>query len=98
MAFSYTAILKHINLFQYGENQLNQPKDNFSMDWYYPVLTGVLEGDAAQKRLDEKWDTFVIDGFGCKCVREEPWVTVAETAELVMALVKAGRETKAKDR
>ena len=74
-----------------------QPKDNFSMDWYYPVLTGVLEGDAAQKRLDEKWDTFVIDGFGCKCVREEPWVTVAETAELVMALVKAGRETKAKE-
>lgn len=71
------------------------PKDNFSMDWYYPVLTGVLQGEAAQKRLDDKWDVFVMEGFGCKCVSEEPWVTVAETAELVMVLMKAGRETKA---
>ena len=74
-----------------------QPKDNFSMDWYYPVLAGVLEGEAAHKRLDEKWDVFVVDNFGCKCVSDEPWVTVAETAELVMALVKAGRKNQAKE-
>ena len=67
------------------------------MDWYYPVLTGVLEGEAAHKRLDEKWDVFVVDNFGCKCVNDEPWVTVAETAELVMALVKAGRKNQAKE-
>ena len=74
-----------------------QPKDNFSMDWYYPVLTGVLEGEAAKNRLDEKWDVFVVDKFGCKCVSDEPWVTVAETAELVMALVKVGRKNQAKE-
>ena len=28
--------------------------------------------------------------MGCKCVVEEPWVTVAESSELVIALVKLG--------
>ena len=28
--------------------------------------------------------------MGCKCVEEEPWVTVAESSELVVALVKIG--------
>ena len=28
--------------------------------------------------------------MGCKCVEEEPWVTVAESSELVLALVKIG--------
>ena len=27
---------------------------------------------------------------GCKCVKEEPWVTVAESSELVLALVRIG--------
>ncbi|MEC7721438.1 MAG: prenyltransferase, partial [Pseudomonadota bacterium] len=40
---------------------------------------------------------FVVDNFGCKCVSHEPWVTVAETAELVMALVKVGRKNQAKE-
>lgn len=70
-------------------------KENFSMDWYYPVLSGVLQGEAARRRIDEKWDVFVVEGAGCRCVREEPWVTVAETAELVMALVAIGRRDRA---
>jgi hypothetical protein len=46
-------------------------------------------------RLAARWDDFVIDGFGCRCVVDEPWVTVAETAELIMALVAHGQHEKA---
>ena len=68
-----------------------EPKDRFSMDWYYPVLGGVLSGDAARARLGERWDTFVVPGRGVRCVADEPWVTAAETCELVIALDLAGR-------
>ena len=65
------------------------------MDWFYPVLTGVLQGQKAKDRIQEKWDTFVEDGLGCRCVSDEPWVTIAESCELVMALVAAGEKQKA---
>ena len=35
--------------------------------------------------------------MGCKCVEEEPWVTVAETSELVIALTKIGLTSEAED-
>ena len=72
-----------------------EAKDRFSMDWYYPVLSGALSRQQGQVRLAENWDKFVIDGFGCRCVADEPWVTVAETAELVMALIAQGAQQKA---
>jgi hypothetical protein len=65
-------------------------KAHFSMDWYYPVLGGVLTGPAAQRRLAERWDTFVEPGLGIRCVSRNPWVTGAETCELVLALEAAG--------
>lgn len=65
-------------------------KARYSMDWFYPVLSGIYTGAAAKKRLDKRWQEFVQPGLGCKCVVEEPWVTVAETCELVMACVAAG--------
>jgi hypothetical protein len=68
-----------------------EPKDEFAMDWYYPVLCGALEGDAAQARLDRYWDTFVMEGLGVRCVSTGPWVTAAETAECALALDAAGR-------
>jgi len=71
------------------------PKTRYSMDWYYPVLAGVMTGDAAVKRLASKWDIFVAEGKGCRCVLDEPWVTVAESAELVMALLVSGQRKKA---
>ena len=74
-----------------------ESKDRFSMDWYYPILSGVICNDEAEKRLNEKWNTFVVDGIGCKCVSDQPWVTVAETAELSIALLKMGREKDAKE-
>ena len=72
-----------------------EPKDRYSMDWYYPVLAGVLTGEAARKRIAWKWDLFVAEGKGCRCVLEEPWVTVAESAELTMALLAAGQRKEA---
>ena len=61
-------------------------KSEFSMDWYYPVLAGPVRGEAAAKRLDAGWPDFVVPGLGVRCVSEQPWVTGAETCELVMAL------------
>lgn len=62
----------------------------FAMDWYYPVLSGVLDKTSAQHRLKEKWATFITPHMGCRCVSDEPWITVAETCELVMALLAVG--------
>ncbi len=55
------------------------------MDWYYPVLTGVLTGEAAKARLADGWDTFAMEGLGIRCVSDEPWVTASETAECALA-------------
>ena len=75
--------------------ELFTPKDEFSMDWYYPVLGGVMVGEQAQARLDSAWDRFVVDGLGIRCVDHRPWVTGAETCELVIALEAAGRHEQA---
>lgn len=69
----------------------------FAMDWYYPVLAGVLSPAQARERLNEKWSTFVEPATGCRCVLDEPWVTIAESAELVMALLVAGDAERASD-
>ncbi|MFC7732440.1 prenyltransferase [Actinomadura keratinilytica] len=70
-------------------------KRRWSMDWYYPVLGGPVRGEAAARRLAEGWDTFVVPGLGCRCVSDQPWVTAAESCELVMALDAAGRRDRA---
>ena len=62
-----------------------------SMDWYYPVLGGALTQSAAEARIDDRWDEFVVDGIGCRCVTPNDWVTGAETCELVLALDALGR-------
>ena len=63
----------------------------FAMDWYYPILSGAVSGTAANARLTSRWSEFVISEQGCRCVSDEPWVTTAETAELVIALLAAGQ-------
>jgi hypothetical protein len=65
-------------------------KSTFSMDWYYPVLGGAVRGSAADTMIASEWDTFVVDGLGIRCVSTNPWVTGAETCELVMALKAVG--------
>lgn len=71
-------------------------KDNFSMDWYYPVLCGVLTGEEARSRLASRWSDFVVEGRGCRCVLDEPWVTIAEGCELAIALMAAGQPIEAR--
>ena len=70
-------------------------KSRFSMDWYYPVLGGPVRGAAAERMLSGGWDTFVVPGFGVRCVRDEPWVTGAETCELAIALDAIGKQGQA---
>ena len=70
-------------------------KSVFSMDWYYPVLGGAVRGDAARAMLAERWDTFVQPGLGIRCVSTNPWVTGAETCELVLALEAIGDRDRA---
>ncbi len=74
----------------------NVAKSRFSMDWFYPVLSGALTGEKARKRIDKHWKKFVVKGLGVKCVSDEPWVTIAETSELVLALFAMGNESIAK--
>ena len=66
------------------------PKDRWAMDWYYPVLAGVVTGDAARSRLRAGYSRFVVDGLGVRCVGDKDWVTAAETAECALAHLVAG--------
>ncbi len=71
------------------------PKDRWAMDWYYPVLSGPLTGDAGRRRLDDGYDTFVMDGRGVRCVSDRPWITAAETCECAIAHARVGRHDRA---
>ncbi|HEV3187113.1 MAG TPA: hypothetical protein VGZ04_03595 [Acidimicrobiales bacterium] len=73
------------------------PKNEFAMDWYYPIFSGALRGDAGEKRIDDGWERHVMDGLGVRCVSTNDWVTAAETAECVLALDALGLTTKALD-
>jgi hypothetical protein len=66
------------------------PKRRWAMDWYYPVLSGAISGDAARDRFESRWTEFVLEGVGVRCVSDQPWATGAETAECSMALDAAG--------
>jgi hypothetical protein len=68
----------------------NMTKSRYSMDWFYPVLAGVMTGPDAQKRIDRYWKKYVVEEKGVRCVFDEPWVTIAETSELAIALAAMG--------
>lgn len=72
-----------------------ESKARFSMDWFYPVLTGVLSPEAGKARLAARWHEFVEPGLGCRCVADQPWVTLAETCELTLALLATGQRQRA---
>lgn len=75
---------------RYRNYLFNRSKSRFSMDWFYPVLTGALTGADAKKRIDRYWNKFVVEGLGVRCVSDNPWITMAETSELVIALAAMG--------
>jgi len=70
-------------------------KSTFSMDWYYPVLGGAVRGAAGRALIEARWDEFVVPGLGVLCVGTNPWVTGAETCELVLALDALGDRERA---
>jgi len=72
-----------------------EDKDRYAMDWYYPVLGCAVTGEPARRRLLARWEEFVVAGYGCRCVSDRPWVTAAETAELVIALEMSGLRAEA---
>ncbi|PKN33066.1 MAG: phenyltransferase domain-containing protein [Deltaproteobacteria bacterium HGW-Deltaproteobacteria-19] len=80
----------------YKPNRFNMIKSRFSMDWYYPVLCGALQGQDARRRIDRYWERFVVPDWGVRCVCDRPWATMAETSELVLALDAVGEHERAK--
>ncbi len=70
--------------------QVFEPKERWAMDWYYPVLSGSLTGSDAKSRLEEQFETFVMNDHGVRCVSDEPWITASETAECSMAFSAIG--------
>jgi hypothetical protein len=75
-------------------------KSRYAMDWFYPVLSGLYSTNYQDKKyglslLNARWDIFVEYKLGCRCVSDEPWITVAESCELVMALLAIGDKQRA---
>jgi hypothetical protein len=80
-----------------GAPHVFEDKTRWAMDWYYPVLTGALSGEAAKIRLAEGWTTFAMEGVGIRCVSDEHWVTASETAECALAFATIGDVATASD-
>ncbi|GAA2022809.1 prenyltransferase [Catenulispora yoronensis] len=76
--------------------ELFADKNTFSMDWYYPILGTALRGAAAEKRIAEGWERFVVPGLGARCLSTNPWVTGGETCELVLSLWALGDVARAR--
>jgi hypothetical protein len=74
----------------------NMTKARYAMDWFYPVLCGAVCGEAARRRIERYWKKFVVENMGVRCVSDQPWITVAETSELVLALSAMGNHNLAK--
>ena len=78
-----------------GRGAAFESKERYAMDWYYPALSGALDPEAGRTSLAERWDDFVIQGRGCRCVTDRPWVTTGETCELVLTCDALGLEAEA---
>ena len=72
-----------------------ESKSRYAMDWFYPILAGWVAGPEASKRLAQRWEEFIEPGIGCRCENHQPWVTVAESCELTLALLAAGDRARA---
>ncbi len=73
------------------------PKNEFAMDWYYPIFSGALRGEAGERRVADGWERHVREGLGVRCVSTNDWVTAAETAECVLSLDALGLTSRALD-
>lgn len=72
-----------------------ESKSRYAMDWFYPVLAGVFDAAQSRERINARWSEFVEADLGCRCENHQPWVTVAESCELTMALLSIGDRERA---
>jgi len=79
-----------------GKFDLLKNRNRFSMDSYYPILSGCLNENEKQFYINKTLADFYIKDIGIKCVIDEPWVTVAETCEFIISLMISGKKKKAK--
>ncbi len=84
------ALARLVHTIRHFGHEAFAPKDRWAMDWYYPVLAGVLQGAEARARLASRRRTFVHEGEGVRCVSNQDWVTTAETCECAMAYLAVG--------
>ena len=84
------ALARLVHTIRHFGHEAFAPKDRWAMDWYYPVLTGVVRGSGARARLASRRGVFVHEGEGVRCVSNQDWVTTAETCECAMAHLAAG--------
>lgn len=76
---------------RFTPHRFNLTKARYGMDWFYPILAGAVTQGAAERRIDRHWNKFVVKGRGVRCVSDRPWVTIAETSELCIALAGMGK-------
>jgi hypothetical protein len=75
------------NLWYSKFNRDGIDRSRFSMDFYYPYMCAI-KNDKNTFYNDLK--DFYVEGLGVKCVKEEPWVTIAESCECIIALLVLG--------
>jgi hypothetical protein len=85
-----SALIKLGDAIRTKPHLFNVTKSRYSMYWFYPIIAGVLTGADAQKRIDKYWKKYIIEERGVRCVHDEPWVTIAESSELTIALAAMG--------
>lgn len=74
-----------------------EPKTRFSMDWFYPILSGIYTEQEARARLHARKYEFIQPSYGCRCVSDQPWVTIAESCELTLALIASHQQKEAEE-
>ncbi len=77
---------------RHGGDAAFAPKHRWAMDWYYPVLSGVISGRAGSRRLQDRLEMFALGEHGIRCVADRPWVTAAETCECALAFLGVGEK------
>ena len=61
-------------------------------DFLWILIIHYSVGMEDEKDVTKLLKDFYIEGLGIKCVIEEPWVTLAESSEAVIALLKSGEK------
>lgn len=77
-------------------DRMGENRRRYAMNWFYPVLTGVITGEKALERIEREWSDFIIDNWGCRVAADEDVTAVAETSELIISLCLIGEHKRAR--